>query len=127
MKIAIVGSRDYPDLDKVRKMIQDLNRIYLDDLVIVSGGARGADKVAELEAIRLGVKTEIYPVKSWYDADGKYNPAAGMIRNREIVNVCDKVIAFWDGKSHGTQGTINIANRQGKEVIVIVPSKLELF
>ncbi len=124
MKIAIVGSRDYPDLDKVIAKVQHLKELYQDDLVIISGGARGVDMTAQKEAERLGIQTQIFPAD--WDRLGKQ---AGMIRNYDIVKACDKVIAFWDGISKGTLGTMNIARRQNKEVTVVLPEtkKLSLY
>ena len=121
MKIAIVGSRDFPNLDKVISKVQYLKELYQDDLVIISGGARGVDLTAQKEAERLGIKTEIFPAD--WDKHGK---AAGMIRNHDIVKACDKVYAFWDGSSRGTLNTMNIARRQNKEVTVIGPEDTRL-
>ena len=53
MKIAIVGSRDYQHLDRVRIYVESLSP----DTIIVSGGARGVDKTAEITAKRCGLKT----------------------------------------------------------------------
>jgi hypothetical protein len=41
-----------------------------------------------------------------------------MIRNQDIVNAADKVVAFWDGVSKGTKNTIDTAKKLGKEVTV---------
>jgi len=46
MKVAIVGTRTYPDLEQVRKYVRDLSP----DDIIVSGGAKGVDETAEGEA-----------------------------------------------------------------------------
>jgi hypothetical protein len=44
---------------------------------------------------------------------------AGPIRNKLIVEVCDEVIAFWDGKSTGTKHSINYAKELGKPFQII--------
>jgi predicted Rossmann fold nucleotide-binding protein DprA/Smf involved in DNA uptake len=109
MKVAIVGSREYPNLSKVRAYIQSLPI----DTVIVSGGARGVDKCAEKVAKSIGLQTEIYPA-DWH----RLGKAAGIIRNQDIVYAADKVVAFWDGESKGTKNTIDTAKKLGKEVTV---------
>jgi predicted Rossmann fold nucleotide-binding protein DprA/Smf involved in DNA uptake len=109
MKVAIVGSRAYPNLSKVRAYIQSLPL----DTIIVSGGARGVDKCAEKVAESIGLQTEIYPA-DWH----KYGKAAGMKRNQQIVEASDRVVAFWDGESKGTKNTIDTAKKLGKEVTV---------
>lgn len=93
MKVAIVGSRGYMDLDSVRTMVQELYNTYKGSLVIISGGARGVDITAETEARRLDVKCTIF-LPDWH----KYGKQAGMIRNYDIISACDIVYAFWDGE-----------------------------
>lgn len=112
MKIAIVGSRDWNDENKIAEYIHDLPS----ETVIVSGGARGVDSMAAKWAKFFCMTVEIYTA-NW----GKYGKSAGMIRNSEIVEACDRVVAFWDGKSKGTLDTINKAKKAGKVVEVITP------
>ena len=45
--------------------------------------------------------------------------AAGPIRNEEMAEVSDALIAFWDGKSRGTKSMIEIARRKGLQVAVV--------
>lgn len=112
MRVAIVGSREYPSLDEVRQFVWELER----DTVVVSGGALGVDRAAVDEAKRLGMAYEVY-LPDW----GRHGRSAGAIRNREIVTKADEVVAFWDGKSRGTRITIEIAEAQCKPVRVITP------
>lgn len=105
MNVAIVGSRDYSNLEAVRAYVQSLPK----DTVIVSGGARGVDSVAEQEARKCGLKVLIFPAE-WE----KYGKSAGYRRNVDIVTAADQVVAFWDGESRGTQHSINLARAQGK-------------
>lgn len=119
MRIAIIGSRDYPDWRVVKEYVRTLPR----DTVIVSGGARGVDRIAVMEARRQRMMTEVYPAE--WDAHGK---AAGIIRNKTIVARADKVVAFWDGTSPGTAHTIRLAKAAGKPVTVIgLPATAGLF
>ena len=48
----------------------------------------------------------------------KYGRCAGLIRNKEMAEVGDYIICFWDGKSRGTKSMIYIANRMGKNISV---------
>ena len=109
MRIAIVGSRNYPALDDVRRYVNSLPA----DTVIVSGGARGVDITAEEAARKRGLATFIYPA-DWT----KYGKQAGFRRNRQIVEDCDQVVAFWDGKSHGTAHSLRLAVAMGKPFVV---------
>ena len=56
MKIAIIGSREYENKNKIRDMIYKLKQAFGDKLEIVSGGAQnGADKYAKKFAIEFGI------------------------------------------------------------------------
>lgn len=111
-RIAIVGSRDYPRRDQVIAFVRSLPR----DTVIISGGARGVDTWAAEEACARGMNVvEIFP--DW-DRHGK---SAGLIRNGQIVDQCDELVAFWDGTSRGTKNSIDRARHAGKPVRVFTP------
>ena len=59
MYVAFVGSREYPNLDLVRRHVRALRAKY-PDAIVVSGGCRGVDKAAELEAERCGLDVLSY-------------------------------------------------------------------
>lgn len=110
MIIGFTGSRSITKLTE--EMQQALFTINEDDTV-VHGGAVGADKlVAEYLGLNRHTQKVIRPI----------NPSNKMhylYRNVEIVTMCDKLIAFWDGSSRGTKFTIDYAKSRGKEVIII--------
>ena len=105
MKIAIVGSRDYVDLERVTAYVNSLP----DDTELVSGGARGVDRTAEQAAWSRKLTVKCFPA-DWE----QYGKEAGFIRNQDIVNYADLVVAFWDGKSRGTAHTMRLAASQNK-------------
>ncbi len=109
MKVAIVGTRTYPDLEKVRELVRDLSQ----DDIIISGGAKGVDETAEDEARNRGM--EVISVSPEWN---KYGKRAGLMRNDLIVEMADCVVAFWDGVSRGTKYTIDKAKE--KNMIVQV-------
>ena len=78
-------------------------------MIFISGGCRGADSLGERYAAENGFETEIYPAV-W----GKYGRAAGPKRNKEIAEISDYIICFWDGKSKGTTSLLNFAEKYGK-------------
>jgi len=108
MKIAVVGSRQCTAKDSVEYLIGSL-AAKDPDTIIVSGGARGVDSWAAQATKRAGLRVEVY-LADW-DTHGK---AAGFIRNATIVEESDKVVAFWDGVSRGTNDTIKKARSVGK-------------
>lgn len=117
MKLAVVGSRDF-DPHRTWIMRFEIQKIAIrvgwDDIVIVSGGARGADAAAEQCARDFGVPFEVYPT-DWK----RYGPRAGMIRNQQIVDVADELLAFFqDGETPGTADAIRRARAKGIPVQV---------
>jgi len=108
-KIAVVGSRGFNDYSLLERTLTP----YL-PFVLVSGGARGADSLAERFADKNNLEKIIF--KPDWDKHGK---AAGFIRNRLIIEHSDVVLAFWDGQSKGTENSINIAKRLNKPICVV--------
>lgn len=110
MKLAFVGSRSFTDYDL---MVDNLSRF--NPTVIVSGGCpSGADHLAERYAKEHGIPMEIHPV-GWCD----HGSIAGFIRNTQLVDAADWVIAFWDFTSNGTRDTIKKAKAAGKPLTII--------
>ena len=81
--------------------------------VVISGIARGADKLGEQVASDLGIPIERFPVD--WNTHGK---AAGYIRNKEMAEKAEALIAVWDGKSKGTKHMIDIALAKGLKVYI---------
>jgi len=120
MKLAIVGGRDFNDEFLMAEHIAMFMTAYTNEelktpeIKVISGGAKGADT--------LGVRfAKIYqcPVIIFKPDWDKYGKAAGFIRNQTIVDSCDMVLAFWDGKSKGTQDTINKAKKAKKPTFIV--------
>lgn len=106
MKVAVIGSRN---------LTVDNLENYLPENVteIVSGGAMGIDKCARNYAVENNLKlTEFLPE---YE---KYGRRAPLVRNLQIIDYADRVIAFWDGESHGTKFVIENCKRLNKSVMV---------
>lgn len=109
MIIGVVGGRNFNDYQLLTEVLSN-HQISK----IISGGARGADSLGERYAKENGIEVEIYR-PDW----DKYGKSAGFLRNTTIVENSEIIIAFWDGKSHGTQDTINKCKKSGKEVIIV--------
>lgn len=103
---AIVGSRHFWDLDMVATYVGMLPL----DTVIVSGGAAGVDVRATVAAVKRGMPKPIVFLPDW----DRYGKRAGPLRNQQIVDECDILTAFWDGRSPGTADSIRRATYAGK-------------
>lgn len=118
MQVAIVGSRDWPKQSYTH--ILNLIQGFPTDTVVVSGGARGVDRVAAEYALACGLQVLEFKAQ-WVGADGRFNRGAGMNRNTDIIREAELVCAFWDYKSRGTLDSIRKAANAGKHITVIAP------
>lgn len=113
MKAVICGSRSIKDFKVVNEYLSLLKQQGLEISEIVSGCAIGPDKLGETWAAANGVNISRWPAE-WK----KYGISAGFIRNKQMAEYCDIVIAFWDGKSKGTKHMIDYAKSLNKKVFV---------
>jgi hypothetical protein len=107
LKLIIAGSRDFQDYWALERAVLDFlkrHRKGKDPVQVISGCARGADKLGEKFAERFGLETVLKPA-DWK----KHGKAAGMIRNKEMAQIASHAILFWDGVSRGTRGMLEIA------------------
>lgn len=109
MKVAVIGSRGFTDYLLLKN---NLDRFEI--TLLISGGAAGADKMAEDYARANDIATQI--ILPEYNLYGRKAP---IVRNTEIVKNADYIIAFWDGKSKGTANSISIAKKMGKHCEII--------
>ena len=114
MKVAVIGSR----VLKVNNLGKYLPK---ETTEIVSGGAVGIDTCAREYALKKQIKfTELLPEYK------KYGRSAPLKRNLLIIDYADYVIAFWDGKSHGTKYVIDNCKIKNKKFRLLVPSEFNI-
>ena len=112
MKTIIAGSRSIRGLDLVSYCCDDFfSRYKVKE--IVSGGAPGVDRLGELVGHSLGIPITVF--KASWEVFGK---RAGMLRNQDMANYANALIAIWDGVSPGTREMIKMAKRGGLIVCV---------
>ena len=112
MKLGIVGSRLFHDYDFIKRRIFERFDIEVID-TIVSGGANGVDALGERFADDFNLKKDIAK-PDWK----KHGKGAALIRNQEIVDSSDCIVAFPLKSSGGTWDTIRKAQKAGKEVFI---------
>lgn len=119
-RVIIAGSRDIPYdyYNHVETYLLTFFRkreLHNTDVEIISGGARGSDKMGEKFAKKYNCKLTIFPA-DW----GAYGKKAGYIRNKEMATYAKEengiLIAFWDGQSKGTKHMIDIAKDNGIDI-----------
>jgi len=116
VKIVIAGSRGYTNYEQASTYLNAcFQRLGLpkEDITIISGACRGADSLGERFAVENGIQLIRVP------ADWRiYGKGAGPKRNRTMVDMCDYIICFWDGKSAGTESLIEYARQKNKPVMI---------
>jgi len=109
MKVAVIGSRTFDNYEEVKRTLS-----AIDITILVSGGAKGADTLGEQYAKENNIPTKIF-LPDWE----KHGKAAGFIRNTDIINEAELVVAFWDQNSSGTKDSIEKADKAGKKILII--------
>ncbi len=113
MKVLVCGDRNWSDVDTTFKALAKLPR----DVLVIHGAARGADRIADQCARKLGL--QVRPVPADWDKQGK---AAGPLRNKKMIAMKpDGVLAFHDDlvRSKGTRNCVKLAQKEGIPVTVI--------
>lgn len=115
-KLIVAGGRDFNDYGRLHDAIISLAHNELKDFAvsIVSGMAKGADAMGAKFANTNGITLHKFPAD--WEAYGK---RAGFMRNAQMGTFADGLLAFWDGKSRGTQHMIQCMEQAGKPVRVI--------
>lgn len=111
MKLLIVGSRSIQEFDLLKYVPPETE-------LIISGGAKGIDSIAEKYADKHKISKLI--LRPRYDLYGK---AAPLKRNETMVDVADAVLILWDGISQGTKYTAEYAKKKNKSVTIILCSQ----
>lgn len=96
MKLIIAGSRSISDLEIVEEAINKSG--WRNEITeVVHGDARGVDKLGEMWAEQNSIPVKRFPA-NWK----KFGKKAGSIRNKQMSEYGNKLIAIWDGNSTGT-------------------------
>lgn len=112
MRLIVAGSRTGIPKEAVFSMLN--MEVDIDEnLVIVSGAARGVDKYGEEWAYLNNVDVVQFPA-NWQ----QYGRRAGFIRNAEMARYADELYAFWDSRSKGTAHMIKVMEDLKKPVTV---------
>lgn len=113
-RVIIAGGRDFANYALLSKTMDEYLSEVTDDIFIVCGQSRGADTLGEQYAKEHGYNVQYFPAE-WK----RYGKAAGYIRNTEMANNADALVAFWDGHSLGTKHMIATAEQNHLKIHVV--------
>jgi hypothetical protein len=115
MKVIIAGSRAFTDYQKLKKECNQFLQEQTDIQIVSGDHYKGADKLGIQYANERGLNLIKFPAD--WDSYGK---AAGPKRNSKMASYAHALIAFWDGKSRGTNNMIQLAKQKGLRVKVVL-------
>ena len=116
--VLVAGSRTFADYELMKSKLNKL-LINHNDIVVVSGGARGADALAERYAKEKGYSSVV--IEAQWNVLGK---RAGFVRNERMHQLLAKhtnrgCVCFWDGESKGTAHNFELAKKYNTPLRVI--------
>jgi hypothetical protein len=119
--VIVCGSRGWTDRERIADRLFDVPT----DATIVHGAAKGADRIAEQEAQKLGLLVEPHDYRQFIGLPGMGSvvtpKTAPIMRNAHMADLgADLCIAFWDGRSTGTLDMMSKAVRVGIPVDVVM-------
>lgn len=121
IRVIVAGSRDFNDFSLVEKSLMMYfkeHKLHRVDVEIISGTARGADRLGEIFANKYNLKLTKFPADWDY-----YGKSAGYIRNEQMAKYASKengiLFAFWNGTSRGTKHMIDLANKYNLNIETI--------
>lgn len=110
MKVIVAGGRDFTNYALVEEAIK-ISGFEISQ--IVSGKAKGVDTLGEVWALANNIHVEAFPA-DW----SQHGRAAGPIRNKQMAEYADALIAIWDGESKGTANMIQQARNKQLNVFI---------
>ena len=118
MKVIVAGGRDFKDYYLLKETLDNFQQEYGNITEVVSGGARGSDKLGEQYANENKIPIKRF-VPDWEGLGKK----AGHVRNRNMGDYAKEhngmLVAFWDKHSRGTKGMIDYAKNIGLKSVVV--------
>lgn len=114
VKLIIAGSRGLsPGIHFINDLVtKSINEVPTE---IVSGMAKGVDLSGEAYGHFMGTPIKRFPA-DW----SQYGRSAGMVRNGQMADYGDYLLAIWDGISKGTKNMIKEMDARGKPVLVCI-------
>ena len=111
-RVIVAGSRGFNDYGFLASALDNI--LPEGDVTVISGTARGADRLGEMYAENHG--HEVIRIPADWDRHGM---SAGYLRNEQMAKSADGCVVFWDGVSKGSKHMIDIAERERLKLWVV--------
>jgi hypothetical protein len=126
-RVIVAGGRTFNNYAVLKATLDELlsDLLESEEVVIVSGTAKGADRLGERYAKERGLTVHRYPADWKRQPDGSYDASAGYKRNAEMADNAEACVCFWNG-SNGTRHMIDLAKKKGISLVVLDYNGLEM-
>jgi predicted Rossmann fold nucleotide-binding protein DprA/Smf involved in DNA uptake len=117
MRLAVCGSRTITEAAIVESAIYEAIEMYAsqdESVVIVSGGAKGVDTLAQKWAKDHKADFILFKPYHMIDPSAEYSPKFFFARNKQIADNADVVVILWDGQSNGTKHMLDYCKKRKK-------------
>ena len=105
MRVLFCGDRNWTDVDIIQEKLQALPK----DTVIIAGGAKGADTIAEGVGKALGLTVEVFQA-DW----ATYGRAAGPIRNKAMLQSGVHFVYAFHNDINNSKGTFDCVSQAAR-------------
>lgn len=122
LKVGVIGSRTITNKSLIYKALDAFATrasLQKDQIVVLSGGAKGVDTLAQEWCREREVPFILFKPYFLVDNKAAYNPRHYFTRNKQIIDNSDTILAFWDGETKGTSWGISYSRKQRKAITVI--------
>ena len=113
-RVIVACGQDFQDYPRLQRTMDRLLANVHEEIMIVSGQQCGLSSPAEQYAKERRHSVRVVP--SLHD---KYGPAADYVRNLEMVDCADALIAFWDSQNECVKHMIEMAQNKKLNIRVI--------
>lgn len=113
MNMIIAGGRSFTDYNYFRGYMATIPP-WVEITKVISGGAAGVDTMA-IQWAEANNKPHRVFMADW----NRLGRKAGPIRNSQMANISDGLIAFWNGESRGTKNMIDQMANKGAWTYVV--------
>lgn len=114
-KVIVAGTRTFKNYALLEnRLVHFLSGRKPSEVIIISGGAKGADRLGEKFAKEKHCNLKVFPA-DWIT----FGNSAGYRRNAEMSKVANACVVFWDGRSKGTKHMIDIAEKEGLDIVIV--------
>lgn len=108
MRVIIAGSRSIENRELVLQAIAESKFTITE---VISGGAKGVDRIAEEWAREQGIPVTV--IRTGWERGGR---GGGFVNNKDMAEQAEALIAVYDGQSKGTKHTIDTMRKMGKKI-----------